>query len=98
MKAPKITKKDKRSHEEIKMDELISKMADEADDAKSASEVMDLMKKRRELENIKKPKIDPNLAINLTANTIWILSILHVENIKTVTSKAMGFVFKGRMR
>lgn len=98
MKAPKITKKDKRTYEEKQMDELIRKFADDADDPKSASEVMKLMKERRELENIKKPKVDLNQVISLAANTVWILSILHTEEVKSISSKAMNFVFKGRAR
>lgn len=98
MKAPKLTKKDKRTHAEKKMDDLINSMADNATDAKSAGEVLDLMKKREDLASSKAKKVDPNLVLNLAANTAWIVSILHTEQVRSVTSKAMNFVFRGRLR
>lgn len=103
MNMPKLTKKDKRSHAEIKMDELIDQLADEAASAEEASKVLHMMKDREEVEKAKKPKIDPMLLSNLINAGVGIFqvaAIIKAEKIdfSILTSKAMGFVHKGRLR
>lgn len=96
--APKITKKDKRSHAEVKMDELISTLSDKATTPEEADKVLKLMKSREELRNCKKSKVDPNVVISAAVGLIQVGAILKVEDLKVITSKAMSFVHKGRLR
>lgn len=98
MKAPIITKKDKRSHEEVRMDELISALSDQAQTPEEADKVLKLMKAREELKNCKKSKVDPNVVISGIVGLVQIGAILKVEDMKVITSKAMNFVHKGRLR
>lgn len=96
--APKITKKDKRSHAEVKMDELISTLSDKATTPEEADKVLKLMKSREELRNCKKSKVDPNVVISAAVGLIQVGAILKVEDLKVITSKALSFVHKGRLR
>lgn len=97
MKSP-LPKKDKRSMEEKKMDELIERLAEKAATPTEASDVLRLMKQRDEIKTAKQVKIDPNVIISGAVGLVQIAAILKTEEIKVVTSKAMGFVTKGRLR
>lgn len=103
MNMPKFTKKDKRSHAEIKMDELICKFADDASTPEEADKVLRLMKEREEVNKAKKPKIDPQVLsniINAGLGLTQLAMIIKAEKIdfSVLTSKAMNFVHKGRLR
>lgn len=103
MNMPKLTKKDKRTHAEVKMDELIDKLADDATTAEEATKVLRMMKDREEVEKAKKPKIDPIVLSNLInagLGMAQVAAIIKAEKIdfSILTSKAMNFVQKGRVR
>lgn len=95
---PKKEKKDKRSIEEKQIDELIEKLAMEADTADKASEVQRLMNQREEIRNKKKGKIDPNTVIGAAVGIVQVVTIVGYENFHALTSKALSFVHKGRLR
>lgn len=95
---PKNEKKDKRSIEERKIDELIEQLAMEADTAEKAAEVQRLMRQREEIKNTKKSKIDPNTVIGAGVGLIQVCTIVGYERFHAMTSKALSFVHKGRLR
>lgn len=91
-------KKDKRSPEERKLDELIEKLANEAATADKAAEVQRLMKNREEIRNAKHSKIDPNVVIGGVVGIFQVGAIIGYERVHALTSKAISFVQKGRLR
>lgn len=95
---PKKEKKDKRTFEERKIDELIEKLAAEADDAAKAAEVQRLMNQREEIKNKKRSKIDPNTVIGAGVGLVQVCTIVGYERFHALTSKALTFVQKGRLR
>lgn len=97
MKSP-LPKRDKRSTEEKEMDELIERLAVKAATPTEACEVMKLMRQREELKAMSKVKIDPNVIISGCVGLVQIAAILKTEEIRVVTSKALSFVTKGRLR
>ncbi len=97
MKSP-FPKKDKRTSEEIKTDELIERLAAKAATAEECSDVLRLMRSREELRSAKKIKIDPNVVISGAVGIVQVAAILKSEEIRAVTSKAISFVTKGRLR
>lgn len=103
MTMPKFTKRDKRNHAEIKMDELIDQYADNAETADDARVVLGLMKQREEINNAKKPKIDPaivNNLISVVGIAVNIAMVIKAEKIDcTIPSKGlMSLIPKGRLR
>lgn len=95
---PKKEKKDKRSVEEKQIDELIEKLALEADTAEKATDVQRLMNQREEIRNKKKGKIDPNTVIGAGVGLVQVFTIVGYERFAAMTSKALSFVHKGRLR
>lgn len=97
MKSP-FPKKDKRTPEEIKTDALIERLAAKASTAEECSDVLRLMRSREELKNAKHTKLDPNVLISAGVGIAQVLVIVKGEEIRAITSKALSFVTKGRLR
>lgn len=101
MKLPQFTKKDKRSHAEKILDEKIDAFID---DAKQPDEIMQgqrMLKNRQEYENDKKKTIlgcSPETVFVGVVSLAQIGAIIKAEDLKVLTSKAMSFVHKGRLR
>lgn len=91
-------KKDKRSAEERKIDELIEQLACQAKTPEEIDKVQKLMKNREEIKNSKKSKIDPNIVISGIVGLVQVGAIIKAEDLRVLTSKAMSFVHKGRLR
>lgn len=95
-------KKDKRTQEEIDLDNLIEKLAKNADTADKAAEVQRLMKNREEIRKTKRVPIDPNTLISVGAGMALGLTQVAImvkhEEFNTITSKALSFICKGRLR
>lgn len=94
----KLTKKDKRTKEEVKLDERIELLADQAQSPEEVGKVQQLIKNREEIKNCKKSKVDPNVVISGIVGLVQIGAIIKAEDIRVLTSKAMNFVHKGRLR
>lgn len=91
-------KEDKRSPEEVKLDALIEELANSADSAEKAAKVQQLMKNREEIRNAKRSKIDPNTVIGAAVGIVQVCTIVGYERFHAMTSKALSFVHKGRLR
>ena len=91
-------KKDKRSVEEKKIDEQIEKLAMEASTPEDVDKVQRLIRNREEIKNCKKSKIDPNVVISGLVGIVQIGAIIKAEDLRVITSKALSFVHKGRLR
>lgn len=91
-------KKDKRTPEEVKLDELIEELANSADSAEKAAKVQQLMKNREEIRSAKRSKVDPNTVIGAVVGVVQVCTIVGYERFHALTSKAVSFVHKGRLR
>lgn len=101
MNMPKITKKDKRSHAEVKMDELIDKLADQATTPEEARKVLGMMKDREEIKEVRTPWYNQQIVSNIVTaavGLVQIAAIINAEDVKILSKTALGFVHKGRLR
>lgn len=101
MTMPKITKKDKRSHAEKVISEKIDKLADEAQTPEEITKVQRMIANKQEIENGKKKTIlglPPETVFTGVVSLVQIGAIIKAEDLKVITSKALGFVHKGRLR
>lgn len=92
---PITLKKDKRSEAEKNIDESIDRLAKDAKQPHQVDAVLDLMDKRKKLDS--KDSISPNTIATVSANLLGIGMILYHEKVHVISSKALGFVFKGRV-
>lgn len=87
--------------EQSKIQREIEYLHDELDDYDSNSqEYANILKQLEVLYKLDKEvkfTIDPNTALVVGANILGILMILGYERAHVVTSKALGFVIKGRV-
>lgn len=101
MKLPKITKKDKRSHAEKVIEEKIDKFADAAEKPEDIIKAQQMIRNQEEIQNGKKKTImglPPETVFTGAVSLVQIAAILNAENFRAITSKAMSFVHKGRLR
>ena len=94
----KFTKKDKRTNLEMEIDEVLEYMADMDPDSKEYTvivENLDRLYKMKASERSHKIKAD-TIAI-VTANLVGIGAIIWHEKADVITSKALGFILKGRV-
>lgn len=95
-----FTRKDKRSKLEKEIDAITIylEQIDPTDDAyKEVSENLERLYKLQSLKEDKKQRIDPNTVITVLGSLAGILLILKYEKVDVLTSKAIGFVLKGRV-
>lgn len=101
MNMPKFTKKDKRSHAEKVIEKKIDELADEAKTPEQISKVQQMIQNQETINNSKKKTIcglPPETVFTGAVSLVQIGAILKVEDIRAVTSKALSFVHKGRLR
>lgn len=94
----KLTRKDKRTNLEKEIDCLIQSMAKEApdtDEYRKMAENLEILYKAKALEKDRSVSSD-TLAV-VAGNLAGILLILKYEELNVITSKALGFVLKGRV-
>lgn len=101
MNMPRLTKKDKRTHAEKVIEEKIDQYADEADTPEKVTRVQAMLKNQEEIKNSKKKTIlglPPETVFTGAVSLVQIGAIIKAEDLRALTSKAMGFVHKGRLR
>lgn len=100
MRAP-FTKKEKEPTAEEVINEKIDRHANAAETPEEIEKVQRMIKNQEEIKNERKPKIfglDPNIIFTGAVSLVQIGAIIKAEDLKVLTSKAMGFVHKGRLR
>lgn len=101
MTMPKFTKKDKRSEAEKVIDDKVLVYANSATKADEILNAQRMIKNQEEIQNGKKKTIlglPPETIFTGMISLIQIGAILKAEDIRAVTSKALSFVHKGRLR
>lgn len=101
MNMPKLTKKDKRSHAEKVIDEKIDKYADDAQKPEEICKVQQMIQNQQTIRNGKKNTIfglAPETVFTGAVSLVQIGAIIKAEDLRAITSKAMAFVHKGRLR
>lgn len=91
----KFTNLDKRTELEKEIDKQISILASEAKTPDEIQGVMDLMSKRQQLG--KKQTVSPDTLAIVAGNLLGIVLILGYEKANIITTKALGFILKGRV-
>lgn len=101
MTMPKITKKDKRSHAEKVIEEKINDLADKAVSPEEITKVQQMISNQEMIKNGRKKTIlglPPETVFTGIVSLVQIGAIIKAEDLKVITSKALGFVHKGRLR
>lgn len=96
----KITKKDKRTNLEKEIDEVIKIMSQYPPDWEMygiMSENLERLYKAKAEENKSKSKISPDTIAIIAGNLLGIGLILGFEKANVITTKALGFIIKGRV-
>ena len=91
-----FTKRDKRTQVEREIDKQLDILISRARTPEEISEMLDLMERRDELRK-KKVHVSPDTIAIIAGNLAGILLILNYEQFNVVSSKALGFVIKGRV-
>jgi len=92
----KLTKSTKKLKIERRIDEKLDKLLDEAKTPEEISKVVILVTDKYKMQTAK-PCIKPDTIALIAANLLGIVLILHYEKLDVVTSKALGFVVRGRV-
>lgn len=101
MKLPKLTKKDKRSEAEKVIDKKIEEFAKAAEKPEEIIDAQRMIRNQEEIQNGRKKTImglSPETVFTGVVSLVQIAAILKAEDLKVITSKALGFVHKGRLR
>ena len=91
-----LTKRKRIKKAEEAIDRHIENLIMDAKTEEEIKTVIALMEKRQNLDKDKK-KLDPNTIAIIAANLLGIGLILSYEKLHVVTTKALGFVIKGRV-
>ena len=94
----KITKKDKRTNLEKEIDSLLEAMYDvdaSSDEYTKMSENLERLYRAKACERNR--EISPDTIALIAGNLLGIVLILGYEKANVITSKALGFVVKGRV-
>lgn len=89
-----ILKRDKRSDVERKFDKRLEEELDNAESIEDLNGIVSVMVKRNEL---RKKGISADTKLIVAGNLLGIGTILFYERAHVVTSKALGFVLRGRV-
>ncbi len=92
-----FTKRDKRTQVEREIDKQLDILISRARTPEEISEMLSLMERRDELREKKKVHVSPDTIAIIAGNLAGILLILNYEQFNVVSSKALGFVIKGRV-
>lgn len=99
MNTPFTKQKDPTAEEKI--EEKVNKLADDAKTFEELDKVQRLIKNQEEIKNCHKKTvlgIEPKDWFLGAVSMAQIIAILKVEDFKVITSKALNFVHKGRLR
>lgn len=91
----KKLKLDRRSNAEKKFDEKLEMYVECASSLEDLEAVAGLLKDRSELE--KKHRVSPDAIAVVAGNLLGIALILGYEKSNIITTKALGFVLRGRV-
>lgn len=75
--------------------EKLKTRLEEAEDLEDLAETMSLMEKLNDLRS--KSRISPDTMAIIGGNLLGILLILEYERVHVISSKALGFVMRGRV-
>lgn len=96
----KFTKENKRSNLEKEIDSLLAVMSTTqpaSDEYKTMSENLERLYKAKSLESERKRKVSPDTIAVGMFSIGQMLLLLNYEKMDIVRSKALGFIFKGRV-
>lgn len=96
-----FAKKDKRSELEKEYDTLVEHLKAIPESDKAYAETLEKVEKLHALlmeEKDRKKSISPETVLGVVANALSIVMILKHEQMHSITSKALNFVTKGRVR
>ena len=95
----KHTKKDKRTALEKEIDSVIDCMSKYQKDSKEYSAMLANLKSLMTLkaEESAKKKVSPDTVAIVAGNLLGIVLILTYEKANIITTKALGFIIKGRV-
>lgn len=96
-----FAKKDKRTELEKERDEAVKLLRSETpgtDGYTARLEAVERLDKLISAESARKSHVDPNAVLAGAVGLLQVGAILGKERIYNVTSKALPFVFKGRVR
>ena len=94
----KFTKKDKRTNLEKEIDDVLKEMElldKDSTEYRSRVASLERLYKAKSLDTNR--KISPDTAAIVAGNLLGIIVILTFEKANVITSKALGFVLKGRV-
>lgn len=97
----KLTKKDKRTELEKEYDNAVSMLKTYLPGSDEYLSQLDVVERLHEMlmtEKENERKVSPDSIINGTVGLLQVGAILWREQLHNVTSKALNFVFKGRVR
>lgn len=100
MTMPKFTKRSKSEAEQV-IEEKVTAYAKKAETAEEILESQRMLENQEKIQNGKKKTIlglSPETLFTGVVSLVQIGAILKAEDIRAVTSKALGFVHKGRLR
>lgn len=97
----KITKKDKRTNLEKEIDAVICNLENLDEDSEEYNEVLSALERlagvHEKLNSRKANKLSPDTVAIVVGNLLGIILILKYEKLDIITTKALGFVIKGRV-
>lgn len=96
-----FAKKDKRTELEKERDELIELLRKTSPELDAYAEHLSVIERLDKLiaeEEKRRPHASPDTIITAIAGSVQVGAILFREQFHNVTSKALGFVLKGRVR
>lgn len=92
-----FTKKDRSSSLEKEIEAVIKKMSALEPDSKEYTAIADNLEKLYSAKSKDNSRISPDTIAIIAGNLLGIVLILGYEKTNIVTSKAMGFVLRGRV-
>ena len=94
----KFTKRDKRTNLEKEIHSVLDEMAALDPDSKDYSDMMNNLGKLFDAKSKEKDrKISPDTIVIVACSLLEIVLMLNYEKTGVITSKALGFVIKGRV-
>lgn len=93
----KLTKKDKRTDLMKEIDKQLAILAEEAQTPEQINDIVELLKKREDLKDKKRFKVSPDTIAVIAGNLLGIGLILSYEKLNVISTKALGFVLRGRV-
>lgn len=94
----KFTKKDKRTNLEMEIDHLLEDMMKVAPNSESYTTMaanLEVLYKAKSHERVR--RVTPDTVAIVAGNLLGIALVLYHEKANVITTKALGFVIKGRV-